>query len=200
MDPHFREFFLTNEPLLCRTPASPNTWKTVKNSKTELYFPSWWIKQETLAHYGYYTTAKLHNSTKQNKHIYNNTHIQTVRCYVIFAMDLQKLQLHCGPLQVSNRDLKISRSAVFLIWLGSLFHKCVEYGTNVFRPLFTELQCCCFTLLANLVLWIDLSWRTNRLDIYWGARLCTHLNTWMQRALSLVNSNVGILALNNRVL
>ena len=83
-----------------------------------------------------------------------------------------------------TRILKVSRSAVFLRWFGRLFHRCMEYGTNVFKPLFTELEWNCFRDLADLVLWTDLSWVTNRLHMYFGAKLCIHLKTLVHRALN----------------
>ncbi len=71
----------------------------------------------TLAFFRLLHGAKLHKGTN-NKHMDNNENhfpAQTGQTYVTFAVDLQKLQL--------TRTLNVSRSAVFLIVFGNLFHK-----------------------------------------------------------------------------
>ncbi len=122
--------------------------------------------------------------------------------YEEVAIDLHRLHLHWGPIHVSTRILKASGSAVFLRCLGRLSHKCVEYGTYVFKPLFAELEWNCFRDLADLVLWTNLSWATNRSHMYLGARapkLCTHLKTSVHRALNRASSRVSMLALCSKV-
>ena len=146
-------------------------------------------------------TAKLHTSARQNKHKtdFSSFSAHSKASYTVS----QKLHLHdFGPSEVPTsltRASKSSRSVVFLKWLGRLFHKCVEYFTNVLWPLLTDSQWDCIKALADLALWLDLSRRVNSSQKYGGANLWIHLKTSVQSVRCLWSSSVGIFALDRKV-
>ncbi len=116
-------------------------------------------------------------------------------------MYLQKLQLHWGPDQVSTRTLNVSRSEVFLyvwevcstnVWnMEQMFLYVINSITMVLN----------YILLRSGVMYSFIC-EDKKVTHVLRCQIMSafeHLSTQHDKALSLDNFNVGILALDNRV-